>query len=693
MSRSTGKRVVRLPGFIGNWKSTVVLALLLLVALSVNANGQGIIVRSQRDPLVGSLQYADIYAEGNIAVMGTYSGRGVLIYDITNPDAPVLANHYNPSVPSPTTPNTQQMLEAVVVNGIGYFGSGNGGGVHVVNLANPYSPVLITRINAANGGGYNTIHEIVVDGNFLYETDSRVNSNPGPAVVKVINISNPAVPVFVRNIVTTDSVFVHAIHVKNGKMFTSAWGGKTDIYDITNVGTQAPPLLGVINSGNNSHSNWITDDGNYLYNARELVDGDLRVYNISNPAAPVLVKSINAASLGINAICPHNPVVMGNLLFVAWYHAGIQVFDIRNPADPVRIGQYDTFPGAFNRTEALERQAAEPWDMVCGFDDLTEALPTTYDGNWAVFPFLGLNKVILGDLAGGLFIIDVTPILPSTSRNRFADFDGDGKTDVSQFRPDIGTWFIQKSLDNSIDSRAFGLATDILTPGDYDGDGKTDIAVFRPSDGTWYMLQSLAGFKAQQFGANGDIPVAGYFDSDNRTDTAVFRPSTGTWYAMRSTSGFLARQWGSLNDKPVVGDFDGDNLADMGVYRPSEGTWYILTSSNGALLSRQFGTSTDMPLLGDFDGDGNTDFTVFRPTEGTWYMLRSSNGGFSAQQFGVNGDVPVAGDYDGDGKSDLAVFRPSDTYWYIIKSSNSSFEARQFGAATDRPVLTGYYPQ
>jgi hypothetical protein len=676
--------------------SLIGLALCFFLSLTVPVSAQQITLRSQRNPITGASQtkYADVYAEGNIAVMGTYSARGALIFDITNPDNPVLANHYNPSVPSPTTSATQQMLEALVVNQIGYFGSGNGGGVHVVNLSNPYSPVLITRINAANGGGYNTIHEIVVDGNFLYETDSRTNSLPvGPAVVKVINISNPAAPVFVRNIITTDTVFVHAIHVKNGRLFTSAWGGKTDIYDISNVGTQAPPLLGTVNTGSNSHSNWISEDGNYLYNARETLDGDLRVYNITNPAAATLVKSIKAADLGLNAICPHNPVVVGNLLFVAWYQAGIQVFNISNPADPVRIGQYDTFPAAFNRTEALERAAAEPWDLVCGLDALERGLPNTFDGNWAVYPFLGLNKVILADLATGLYIIDVTPLLPAASRTKFADFDGDGQTDLSQFRPGNASWFIQNSSNNSIDSTPFGLATDFLTPGDYDGDGKTDIAVFRPSDGTWYMLQSTGGFKAQQFGSDGDIPVAGYFDTDNKSDVAVFRPSNGTWYAMRSADGFMSRQWGSTNDKPFVGDFDGDNLADIGVYRPSVGTWYVLTSSNGSLLSRQFGASTDIPLIGDFDGDSKTDFTVFRPAEGTWYMLRSSNGGFSAQQFGINGDVPVPGDFDGDDISDLAVFRPGDAYWYLIKSSNSAFEARQFGEGTDRPVLTAYYPQ
>lgn len=678
-------------GFITARKLTFGLAVLLVFSLSSPTRAQSVTLRGHVSPLGGTsnTKYADLYGEGNIAVMGTYSGRGVYVFDISNPDNPVLAKWYNPAP-------TQQFLEAVIVNHIGYFGSGIGNeGVHIVDLADPYNPVLLSKVTATNGGGYNVIHEILVSGNFLYETDSRTPT------VKVINISNPAAPTFVRNIVTSDLLFIHAVHIANGRLFTSGWGdwsnfdvatGKTEIWDISNVASAAP-LMGTVNTGNRAHSSWTSTDGNYLYSCRELLDGDLRVYNVTNPAAPTLVKSIHAADLGLNAICPHNPVVMGNLLFVAWYQAGLQVFDISDPANPVRIGQYDTFPGAFNKTEAMEKLSAEPMAGVCGTDSLLRALPGTFDGNWAVFPFLGLNKVLLADLATGLYIVDVTPVLPQTPRNKVADFDGDGRTDVSQFRPSNGGWYIQNSSNNSTSSQLFGLSTDVIANGDYDGDGKTDVAIFRPSEGMWYMMQSTAGFKALQFGSNDDVPVAGYFDADSKTDIAVFRPSNGTWYVMRSTNGFMARQWGSVNDKPVVGDFDGDNLSDMGVYRPTVGTWYVLTSSNGALLSKQFGATADVPLVGDFDGDTKTDFTVFRPTEGTWYMLRSSSGAFAAQQFGVNEDVPVPGDYDGDTKTDLAVYRPSVGYWYVLKSSDSSFEARQFGEAADRPVPTAYYPR
>lgn len=674
-------------GFITARKLTLGLLFFVLLTFSVSLHAQTITLRGNANPSTitsSTWKYSDLYGDGNIAVLGSYNDRGVFIFDITNPDQPVLASRYNPGA-------NQQMLEALVRNGIGYFGSGNGGGVHIVNLSNPYSPVLIGNINAANGG-WTSIHEILLYNNYLIENFNGFSTG---AKLRVFDISVPTAPVFVREFTTTDGTWVHATHIAGNRLFTSGWGGKTDVYDMSNIANAAPTLLGTITTGTNSHSSWTSTDGNYLYNARELVDGDLRVYNISNLAAPTLVKTIKAADLGLNAICPHNPVVMGNLLFVAWYQAGLQVFDISNPANPVRVGQYDTFSPTFNLTQALERSSGnEPWDMMCGFnfDGQSRSVPGNYDGNWAVFPFLGLNKVLLGDLTGGLFIVDASRVM-NGPRNEVADFDGDGKSDVSQFRESNGAWYISKSSTSEVLIQQFGLSTDKIVPGDYDGDGKTDIAVFRPSEGTWYLLQSQAGFAARQFGTNGDTPVPGDFDDDGKTDVAVFRPSTGTWYVSQSTLGFMARQWGTSTDKPVTGDFDGDGKTDAGVFRPSNGTWYILSSSSSLPITRQFGLGTDIPLVGDFDGDSRSDVAVFRPSDGTWYMVRSATSVFTSQQFGLNGDKPVAADYDGDGKTDLAVFRPSDACWYLLKSSDSSFEARQFGEAADRPVPTAYYPQ
>ncbi|HEX8288452.1 MAG TPA: FG-GAP-like repeat-containing protein [Pyrinomonadaceae bacterium] len=672
---------------------------ILLVGAQISGFAQKVRLRAQITPDCGVdsiSKFADIYADGNIAVQGSFDCRGVFIYDVSNPDAPVLSAWYNPG-------GNQQFLEAIVVGNRGYFGSGNGGGVHIVDLSVPSNPQLLGVVNSASGNGFNSIHEMVVHGNYLIENYNGFSNK----IIKVINISNPAAPVFVRDINPTEASWVHAMHVRGNRMFTSGWGnsqtrGRTEIYDITNIGTQPPVLLGYIEdatsvtAGNNMHSSWSSEDGNYLYSCRETLNGtgDVRVYDIRNPAQPLLVNRISMNDLNINAVTPHNPVVMGNYLYVSWYQAGVQVFDISNPANPVRVGQYDTYQAQYAPTEA-EKQTlleSEPWDLVCGSAARQNSLPQTYDGNWAVFPFLGQKKVLAGDLKEGLLILDASNV-SAPVKNQVSDFDGDGKTDLSVYTPNTGLWQVESSSNSSYRAANFGIGEDITVTGDYDGDGRSDFAIFRPSTGFWWISGSTSGTRAVSFGLSTDVPVPADYDADGKTDIAVWRPSTGVWYILQSTLGFKAFKWGLSSDKPVVGDYEGDGKADIAIYRPSTGVWYVMQSSSSQLKAASFGLSSDKPLSADFDGDAKNDFAVYRPSEGNWYVLNSKNNQISVVKFGLEEDLPIPSDFDGDGKSDYAVFRPSQNAWYRLNSSNGAFSARVFGQNGDKPSPLSVQPK
>ncbi len=687
---------------------TLLFTVICLLACDSSVLAQKVRLRSQITPNCTQVRssagwkFADIYADGNLAVQGSYGCNGAFIYDITNPDAPTLLAHYNPG-------NNQQFLEAIVVGNRGYFGSGNGGGVHIVDLTNPSAPTLLGIVTTASGNGFSSIHEMLVlrqnGTDYLIENFNGFSSK----LIKVINVSNPAAPVFIRDINPTEAIWVHAMHVRGNRMFTSGWGnsanrGRTEIYDISNIGTQAPTLLGFIEdtttttSGNNMHSSWTSEDGNYLYSCRETANGlgDLRTYNVSNPAQPLLVNRQGMQELGLNAVTPHNPVVLGNKLYVAWYQAGVQVFDLTNPAQPKRIGQYDTFQPQFSLTENNETLTDEPFDLVCGGDNLQNALPTNYNGNWAVFPLLGENKVLAGDFTNGLLILDATQS-NAPPKNTVSDFDGDGKTDYSVYTPSSGAWKIEASSTNAFSSTNFGSSEDKIVAGDYDGDGKTDYAVFRPSVGVWYILGSTNGFQAASFGIGSDIPVPADYDADGKTDVAVWRPSNGTFYVQQSTLGFKALQWGQNGDKPVVGDFEGDGKPDFGVYRA--GVWYIMQSSSSILYTFPsgavpvFGNSTDKPLIADFDGDARADVAVYRPSNGGWYITKSTDNSLLIYNFGIAEDLPIPSDFDGDGKADVSVYRPSANSWYRLSSTNGSFSAKVFGQAGDKPSPTSAQPQ
>ncbi|MBL8180375.1 MAG: VCBS repeat-containing protein [Blastocatellia bacterium] len=281
----------------------------------------------------------------------------------------------------------------------------------------------------------------------------------------------------------------------------------------------------------------------------------------------------------------------------------------------------------------------------------------------------------------------------TTIGNAPVDFDGDGKTDVSIFRPGPGEWWWLRSSNGSNGAVAFGNNADTITPADFTGDGKTDIAVFRPSNGNWFVLRSEdLSFYAFPFGTNGDVPVPGDFDADGKADAAVFRPSTTTWFINKSGGGTDIIGFGAAGDKPVAADYDGDGKADVAVFRPAGALgaeWWVRRSTNGTVFAVAFGAATDKAVAGDYNGDGKADIAVWRPANGNWFVLRSEDLSFYAFPFGANGDVPSPGDYDGDGKIDAAVFRPSNSTWFANRSGGGTL-IQQFGIPGDVPAPSAF---
>jgi hypothetical protein len=365
----------------------------------------------ESDPIPGSgsLYYGDVWGDGNYAYVGAdVNGGGIAIFDISNPASPQFLTEYE----------GDQMEDVEVHNGIGYFSSdvsvSAGTGVDIVDL-DPESPTYLERLSRINGaiGGHNKVHTVSVDNGFLYTVDNAANQ-PTADYVKVWDISNPSDPQFVTNIDLglPSRIASHEVVATNGRIYVASKNnnnnsgdGWTHIYDVSNVGTTGAVLLKAFESGPRTHTSRPTGDGNTLIVAEERPDGNVNIYDISmidqqeDPDSPLLLSTLNRTSVGIDAHSPHHPQVVGDLLFVSWYEAGLQVFNIADPANPMQVGAFDTFPGT----------------------------STLYNGDWGVFPFLGLDKVLLGDRARGLMVVDASELAPT------GDFDFDGDVDGRDF--------------------------------------------------------------------------------------------------------------------------------------------------------------------------------------------------------------------------------------------------------------------
>jgi len=261
------------------------------------------------------------------------------------------------------------------------------------------------------------------------------------------------------------------------------------------------------------------------------------------------------------------------------------------------------------------------------------------------------------------------------------DFDGDGREDVSVYRPSEGVWYANCSCQGFRAVR-FGLPTDTPVAADFDGDGRTDEAVYRA--GTWYINRSSDQHASViNFGLETDVPTVGDYDGDDRADISVWRPSTGVWYVLRSSDWqYTATAFGINGDKPVPADYDADGKTDFAVYR--QGDWWIKHSSDasGNLVFRKFGSANDTALPKDFDGDGRADLNVYRASEGLWYQHLA--GSTKITRFGNSTDKPAPADYNGDGKTDIAVFRSGQ--WHVLYLG-IYYEVYSFGLNGDFPTV------
>jgi len=356
----------------------------------------------------------------------------------------------------------------------------------------------------------------------------------------------------------------------------------------------------------------------------------------------------------------------------------------QNPFGNCAVVDAGTFPGgAINiGSDIIITEAAQTGVVVQRVETPTSGGGAQVNTTNRTIRLFGAEGVVPGVTEVAFFNQPAT--VTGEARAAF-DFDGDGKSDASVFRPSTGTWsYAASGSNNEIRSARWGVEGDRPVAADYDGDGKSDLAVFR--GGMWFINGSAGAFRAEPFGQAGDIPQPGDYDGDGKADPAVFRPSNGTWYMLGSRSGMSAIQFGITTDRPVAADYDGDGKTDQAVYRIENGNgfWYMNKSRDG-FAGVNWGLAADTPVPADYDGDRKADVAVYRLQNGTngfWYTLKS-DGTFGAVNWGLAADKPVPADYDGDGKADRSVFR--NGMWYTLPTSNTAqgFTSVQLGNGSD----------
>ena len=187
----------------------------------------------------------------------------------------------------------------------------------------------------------------------------------------------------------------------NGRdlLITSDGGGRCQrIWDITGVDAswplhQLPPLVGRTAqiSGIYAHSNWLSEDDRYLFSWDENNNVDISVHDVSDPENPIEIALFQYSGNAQHNALPHNGEVRGQYLYVAYYEAGLRVFDISNPYFPVEVGKTETH--------------RDP-DGDGVFENSVGGM---FEGAWNTYPYLPSGNILVNDMFGGLYIVRADP--------------------------------------------------------------------------------------------------------------------------------------------------------------------------------------------------------------------------------------------------------------------------------------------
>ncbi len=340
-------------------------------------------------PVRYGAEYSDCwgYTSGgtNVAIIGGM--QTIFFVNITNPASPVLIDSFTVANANGTT-NGSLWRDFKTYQNYVYASADEGtSGLLIFDLSNvPVSVTLDTQIVSH----WHRAHNIFIDeaNGRLYAAGANTQSNG----LKILDLAaSPTNPPLIGsiNLATLGGGYVHDVHVRDNIVYCSHGSlAKVQIYNMNNLNTIS--LIGIIDEypeeGYN-HSSWLSDDGTMLVMADETQGSDLKLVDVTDPLN-ISANDIHTfyseleGPAAPGASVAHNPFIQGDLAYIAYYHDGIQVFNISDPLNITLLAYYDTYP--------------ENIDYV------------GYEGAWGVYPFFPGGIIIGSDQTNGLFVMQIT---------------------------------------------------------------------------------------------------------------------------------------------------------------------------------------------------------------------------------------------------------------------------------------------
>lgn len=161
-------------------------------------------------------------------------------------------------------------------------------------------------------------------------------------------------------------------YVCNGRSYQTRILDVRDPRNITQIGT-------CLTRAGYNHAAWVSDDDKLLCITDEIARNGVRphmtVWDISNPARPVKKGDYDPG----NGAIAHNVFIIGRTAYMSYYIDGFQLIDLADPTRPTKVASHTT-------------------------SNLTNR---GYYGTWGCYPFQDSGVIYLSDMQRGFFTVQV----------------------------------------------------------------------------------------------------------------------------------------------------------------------------------------------------------------------------------------------------------------------------------------------
>ena len=356
-----------------------------IVARAQSSSRMALVHRWDNDagPTLGSQQYNDVYGWYDGVKQREYAILcgidSIYFFDVTQPEQPVLCA-------TQAGKSTGCRNRSVLTYGHYAYAVADQGNSSLQVFDLRYLPDSVSKVYDSDSLCIRA-HTIVVDtfsARLYLCHNKRRHPQNGQLIMEaltILSVQQPEQPVYLGTLQPPVSEgtplfdFVHDAAAYRDTVFCSTGSSGLFIYDLGNV--LQPVIIRAITEypekGFN-HSPAYDPQRKLLSFTDESAGTAVKLYSTSNFTS-WQQRSLFRSSTGALA---HKSYFKGDTLWVAYYHDGVWVFDVRNPDQVQPLAWYDTFE------------------------------QTDYNGIlgcWGVYPYLPSGIVLASDMSNGLFIL------------------------------------------------------------------------------------------------------------------------------------------------------------------------------------------------------------------------------------------------------------------------------------------------